>query len=534
MDWFNKEKIESLNKEIESLRNELLESKSNNKVSEFKIETLEKEIREKQEEINEYTNELDMLVVEKSNLTERISVQEDIIKGLQNEVRRTKEKFNELVELINEYKEEMESKLQEKATIETREQEDIIEKLNKDIRRRQEEVERLERKASTLEESYKNRREEIIRNIEEENDRRERECERKLNVLKEEIEELENRKQGFMLLQEIDMIDNPYNYETSQEFQVELDIIKKEQREMVRDGLALVFSTTWTVANSKTKGEKMMKNLTKLALKSFNNECDNIIMNVRYSSMTTAQAKIEKSFRDTNKFIEVMDSKITDEYLESKIKELQLKCGWLEKKEEEKEELRRQNEILKEQEKLEREIALEEEKIEVEQQHFNNEIANLEKQLESKNGNEDKLRKEIERLQAKIVELEERKATVLDRKMHNKAGYVYIISNPSLDGMYKIGTTRRLDPQIRVDELGNASLPFKFGVHSFIFSEDAFGLEHALHMAFENKRVNKVNLHKEFFTATLEEIKEEVFRHNPNAEFIDEVVVEDYILSMEM
>jgi chromosome segregation ATPase len=490
-------------------------------------------LQDKQEEMNEYINELDHMVIERSNLIEKTNTQSDIINTLQNEVKSVKNKFRELVRLSEEYKEEMESKLEEKIKIETEEQNDIIEKLNKDIRRRQEEVARLENKATTLEESYNKRKEEIIRNIEEENNRRERECNKRLNVLKEEIERLENAKVGYALLQEIDMMENPYNYETSQEFQDRLNEIKKEQKEMVRDGKALVFSTTWTVANSKTKGDKFMKNLSKLALKSFNNECDNIIINVKYSSMSIAKDKIEKSFKDTNKFIQVMDCNITDEYLELKIKELQLKCGWLEKREEEKEELKRQAEILREQEKLEKEIKLEEEKIEIEQQHFNNEIANLENQI-ANGGNEDRLKKEIAKLQAKIDELEGRKATVLERKMHNKAGYVYIISNPSLEGMLKIGTTRRLDPMVRVEELASASVPFKFAVHSFIFAEDAFALEHTLHMAFDNKRVNKINRKKEFFNVTLDEVKEEVFKHNPNAEFIDEAIVEDYVLSLEM
>ena len=100
--------------------------------------------------------------------------------------------------------------------------------------------------------------------------------------------------------------------------------------------------------------------------------------------------------------------------------------------------------------------------------------------------------------------------------------------------MLKIGVTRRIDPQIRVNELSNASLPFEFGVHSFIFSENAFELEHTLHMAFDNKRINKVNKHKEFFSATLDEVKQEVLKYNPTAQFMDEVVIEDYIKSMNM
>ena len=52
------------------------------------------------------------------------------------------------------------------------------------------------------------------------------------------------------------------------------------------------------------------------------------------------------------------------------------------------------------------------------------------------------------------------------RQANMKAGYVYIISNIGSFGenVYKIGMTRRLDPQERVDELGDASVPFKFDV----------------------------------------------------------------------
>lgn len=66
-----------------------------------------------------------------------------------------------------------------------------------------------------------------------------------------------------------------------------------------------------------------------------------------------------------------------------------------------------------------------------------------------------------------------------------KAGYVYIISNIGAFGenVYKIGMTRRLDPQERVDELGDASVPFNFDVHAMIFSDDAPALEAALHKA---------------------------------------------------
>jgi len=75
--------------------------------------------------------------------------------------------------------------------------------------------------------------------------------------------------------------------------------------------------------------------------------------------------------------------------------------------------------------------------------------------------------------------------------------------------------TRRLDPQDRVDELGDASVPFAFDVHSFIFSENAPDLEYNLHKKLNNQRVNKVNLRKEFFPSTIDELEELVYSLEP-------------------
>ena len=277
-----------------------------------------------------------------------------------------------------------------------------------------------------------------------------------------------------------------------------------------------------------------MKNLVKMALNSFNAQCDNIIMGLKYSSIATAKTKVEKIYNFINRTIKVISAEITSEYFELKVKELELKCGYLTKKEEEKEELRRQMEILREQEKAEKELEEAKKVIEKEETHYNKELAKLQAKLNKEQGNNEELLNQIARLQEELSKLAEQKENVEYRTTHNKAGYVYIISNPSLEGMYKIGVTKRLDPMIRVNELSNASLPFEYGVHSFIFSENAFELEHNLHMAFDNKRINKVNRHKEFFDATLDEIKEEVYKYNPTAEFIDEVVIEDYIMSINM
>lgn len=117
---------------------------------------------------------------------------------------------------------------------------------------------------------------------------------------------------------------------------------------------------------------------------------------------------------------------------------------------------------------------------------------------------------------------------------NGKAGTVYIISNLGSfgDHGFKIGMTRRMEPQERVNELGDASVPFPFDVHSFIFSEDAVSLENKLHKELNHRRVNKVNLRKEYFDITLDELEALVERIDPSAPFQKTMLAEQYHQSL--
>ena len=108
---------------------------------------------------------------------------------------------------------------------------------------------------------------------------------------------------------------------------------------------------------------------------------------------------------------------------------------------------------------------------------------------------------------------------------------MYVISNIGSfgKGIYKIGMTRRLEPMDRVDELGDASVPFKFDVHAMIFSDDAPSLENALHKAFDDRKVNMINGRKEFFKVSLKEIEEVVkANHEKLIEFNEVPDAEQY------
>ena len=204
---------------------------------------------------------------------------------------------------------------------------------------------------------------------------------------------------------------------------------------------------------------------------------------------------------------------ISYEYLSLKIDELQLAYEYVQKKQEEKEEQKRIREQMREEAKLQKEIEEARKDIEKEQRHYTNALLKLDKQLESC----DEIEKEVllekrQEIESHLTELDVAIKDIDYREANKKAGYVYIISNIGSFGenVYKIGMTRRLDPMERVDELGDASVPFKFDVHAMIFSDDAPKLEAALHRAFENKKVNMINSRREFFKVTLNEIEEVV------------------------
>lgn len=357
-------------------------------------------------------------------------------------------------------------------------------------------------------------------------------------ALEVETEKIEKQMENTIVAVESGTYNFNYHYEDSAKYEEELKRIKEEQKEMVKWELATVHFVQWYIGESYKKGEIQMRNTDKLLLRAFNNECDNIIMNVKYSTIANCKAKIEKSFNQLNKFVKSHECAITNEYLNLKLEELELRCGYVTMKQREKEEQQRIKEQMREEERVRKELEAEEKKVEKEEQHFMNEINKLQKRMAKENEEQQAiLLKQIEELQTKLAEVSEVKADIMNRRLNNKAGYVYVISNKGSFGenVYKIGVTRRLDPQVRVDELSSASVPFKYDVNAMIFSDDAFDLENKLHQMFDDKRVNLVNKHKEFFNVSIDEIEKAVKENfNETVEFNKTILNEEYVLSLSM
>jgi hypothetical protein len=309
-----------------------------------------------------------------------------------------------------------------------------------------------------------------------------------------------------------------YRLTNSVEYKARLDAIREEQKQTAK-GLSAAVDTfeSHAVQLTKAQWKKLRKDALKLALRSFNSESEYCVDNVKFSNLEKMEERIRRSFETCNKLLSSMDAWWNDIVLERKLQELHLAHEYQVKRQEEKEAARQAREDQREQEKLEREIREARARIEKERRHFVAAIQKLQQRLDAATGQQER-----EDLQARINEitnqnsqLDEEEKQLDYREQNARAGYVYVISNIGAfgEGVFKIGMTRRMEPMDRVDELGDASVPFRFDVHALVFSDNAPALEAKLHSHFASGRLNKVNGRKEFFRADLREI-ESVIRAN--------------------
>ena len=326
-----------------------------------------------------------------------------------------------------------------------------------------------------------------------------------------------------ILFQDFALYEPRYDFCNSEEYKGKLQNIRDQQKQLIKDGYAVSGDKTWTVNGSQSQGNKMVADMQKLLLRAFNSECDEVISKVKYNNIEASEKKIRTSCDAISKLGKMMHIVITAPYFDLKIQELYLAFEYQQKKQEEKEALKEARAEMREAAKLQKEIEEQRKKIEKEQTHYQAAYQNVLEQLEESPDNIDLLDKKAE-IEKNLTEIEKAIKDVDYREANQRAGYVYVISNIGAFGenVYKIGMTRRLDPQDRIDELGDASVPFNFDVHAMIFSDDAPALESALHRAFESKQVNMINHRREFFNVTLDEIKEVVYKnYDKTVEFID-------------
>lgn len=334
-----------------------------------------------------------------------------------------------------------------------------------------------------------------------------------INTLQEEKKEVKEEIENYEkehIYKVVDMRD--YSDITSMELKNEISLLGVEEKELLKNGEALIINSEDTKKNINYQIKQM--------LRSFNAETENILSKLTVANVDTSRNKIVKTYETLNNIFKVDGIEIGKELLDIKLKEANLMYQYQIKIEQEREQQRSIKEQMVEEEKERREIEREKVKLDKEEKQFKNEVSKLISYLQKTDSDLEKklYLDKIEELEGKLKLLEIDKENILQREQNTRAGFVYIISNVGSFGedVYKIGMTRRLEPMDRIKELGSASVPFEFDVHAMIFSGDAPALETTLHQYFREQEVNKVNSRKEFFKVDLKDI-EEVVKNNHNA-----------------
>ncbi len=330
-----------------------------------------------------------------------------------------------------------------------------------------------------------------------------------------------------------EMVDSGYTEYThpalsSIELGEQLQAVREDIKKCIRDKTATRATTGFTFNNSAAKGRKFVSDMSKMMLRAYNAECENCMLTVKAGNGETARNRLERARDQVAKLGTMIDLEITHHYHQLRLRELDLTLRYQNAKKAEKEAEKEERARLREEKKVQQELAAAKEKLEKERLHYLNVLTQLKEQ-----GNDEeaaKIQEMLNEVGAKIEDVDYRAA-------NTRAGYVYVISNIGAfgPGIVKIGMTRRLEPMDRINELGDASVPFGFDVHALFFSNDAVGVETELHHRFADARVNQVNLRREFFYTTPVEVREALKEIDGNLlDFVEEPEAEQYRLSQQI
>ncbi|WP_109593804.1 DUF4041 domain-containing protein [Actinoplanes xinjiangensis] len=298
------------------------------------------------------------------------------------------------------------------------------------------------------------------------------------------------------LLQEAGVYQYQHPLSDAVAYQVALAGVQNRIKSMAKaDGGAVQAAQGWTVNGSEAQGRAMIRDFSKLMLRAYNAEADNLVRGLKPYKLDSAVERLGKVATTIARLGKTMDIRINEAYHRTRVQELQLTADYVQKVAEEKEREREEKTRLREERKVQQEIERERARLDKERAHYLNALAALQSKGDVDGAAQ--LQQRLAQIDTAIQDVDYRAANI-------RAGYVYVISNIGAFGesMIKVGLTRRLDPMDRVRELSDASVPFNFDVHALFFSENAVGIEAAMHTRLADKRVNRVNQRREFFYAT--------------------------------
>ncbi|MCY4440347.1 MAG: DUF4041 domain-containing protein [Deltaproteobacteria bacterium] len=309
---------------------------------------------------------------------------------------------------------------------------------------------------------------------------------------------------------ELGVYEPHFDFGDSETYKESIKAVRERQKAMVSSKEATICPTDWAVDGSRSEGQTMVNRQIRLTMRAFNNECEAAIANTRWNNVVAMEKRILNAAKQIDNANASMSLVIHDDYVALKLDELHLTHEYRERLKVEKDERAELARAQREDKKL----LADAEAAEREERRF----AELLNKARTQAGVDES---RIAALEAQLAAAQAESERARAMAQMTRSGYVYIVSNIGSfgDDVVKIGLTRRLDPDDRVRELGDASVPFKFDAHAMIYSDDAPALEAALHKEFSNQRINASNLRKEFFRVTLDEVEGAVRTLAPDASF---------------
>lgn len=332
-----------------------------------------------------------------------------------------------------------------------------------------------------------------------------------------EIKELENNISDLkqrQYIQTLGFFDTEHNVRY---YRDELSQCRLSQKRILIDKTYYSSKESWYINNNARDGNKLLEFLTSIAVTSFNLSCDSWFDNITIANAEYIKGKVTKIWNNYNLELNKHKVELNGEYLELKLREIDIRLNIYIRQQQDKEEERRQKEIIREQAKAEAEITKNKEKLERELIHY---------QLQANKG---------EDVADKIKEIEDRIETDDFMLTKTRAGYCYFIVNKSFndDEIVKVGVTKRLNPYERIKELSDASVPFRYYDLAIVFTEDAYDLETKLHKRLSEYRVNKFNIRKEQFKINRDELLRILNdEFHLNVEFKD-IIDEEWLFSID-
>ena len=351
-----------------------------------------------------------------------------------------------------------------------------------------ESIAELEKRREALEESLSNRKTEYEAQV-----NMVAEKQREIKAANDELAQLKDEINGINVMDE-------YAIPRYKEAKIQLEKDREEKQRDIefhckytngedKDGLWWI-ENPYTLNNSTSKGKAMQKTYGEGLVYALNAYLDSKEKSVTYYSLNKTIDAISKKFNTYQKKAENIGLSLNSDYVGTRIDIMKLNLAIKQKEKDEKERLREEKRRIREEEKLAAEIAKARAEINADRLRYDKALGKATTEQE---------RQEIK---SHLAEIDKREQDINYREQHTRSGWLYVIDTPAMPGICKLGCTRRCQPLVRIAELSSASVPFPFICRALVFSDDVFDIETKIHSYFNDKRVNKENLHKEFFAIT--------------------------------